>query len=437
MTLPSGEALTAGIYIDHNLGTAVKDAFVLPETLQDLLARVTSSMDNPQDQQLALTDTATARAIIEAAIEHGASFLPPLESDTWPAAHPLVEWMLRMLPGGGAMPAMRDWSRAEVDAVIDDFLASPAAAGLDDKEDASLASLLVDFATSYIDDDPYRWSPTVVEIMLLDWFSRKVMAPVDYLAKMPAVLRAFIRYAHAERKIRPGLTQLTLAAVDKAMPAFTEAIGAGRGPSRRSGSSDPWGDGGRDVAAGFDSDQFYLNLLGTEVGGADALATLDTAPLPDEEFDWEGIADDIHPVLQEILDACDSCVESFLDLEQRTAMRRLLARAARNDPKVFRRRSSPLRAAAAIAWIIASANHSLNAPGGRSTKELLAHFGVTGGVSDRVMTLLVAAGIETSLRGLGQQGLGDPGLLGSPRRTWLVAERDQILLPQAAQPVGN
>ena len=36
MTLPSGLALSALVYVDHNLGTVVKDAFLVPEPMEDL-----------------------------------------------------------------------------------------------------------------------------------------------------------------------------------------------------------------------------------------------------------------------------------------------------------------------------------------------------------------------------------------------------------------
>ena len=46
------------------------------------------------------------------------------------------------------------------------------------------------------------------------------------------------------------------------------------------------------------------------------------------------------------------------DVEHRTAMRRFLARVARNDPKVFARKGSPVRGAAAVAWVIATGNRT-------------------------------------------------------------------------------
>jgi hypothetical protein len=58
-------------------------------------------------------------------------------------------------------------------------------------------------------------------------------------------------------------------------------------------------------------------------------------------------------------------------------------------------------------------------------EDLLAHFGITGSISDRAQSLIRAAGIDLhltcSLR------VGDPGLLVSRRRRELVEDRDRTL----------
>jgi hypothetical protein len=61
-----------------------------------------------------------------------------------------------------------------------------------------------------------------------------------------------------------------------------------------------------------------------------------------------------------------------------------------------------------------------------SGKDLLAHFGVTGSVSDRVQSLIRAAGIDLNLT-YGSLRAGDPGLLVSGRRRELVEDRDRKL----------
>ena len=102
-----------------------------------------------------------------------------------------------------------------------------------------------------------------------------------------------------------------------------------------------------------------LEYLARRVGGVDALMALDDEPLPDEEFDWTGIPeDDPAGRCRRSSSSCDGCADAILDVEHRTAMRRFLARAARNDPTVFARKGSPVRGAAAVAWVICTANRT-------------------------------------------------------------------------------
>jgi hypothetical protein len=159
----------------------------------------------------------------------------------------------------------------------------------------------------------------------------------------------------------------------------------------------------------------------------EALLALDDTPLPDEEFDWADIAEEIRPAVAAILEQCDGCADALFDIEHRTAMRRLLARAARNDAKVFARRASPTRAAAAVAWVIATGNRTAGVwSAGLTTKDLLAHFGLSGPVSDRAGTLMRAAGVPTGHVPSSPE-LGDPQLLTSTRRRSLIQSRDRAL----------
>ena len=56
------------VYVDHNLGAVVKDAFVIPEPLADVAIKMAARASDP-DQSLTLADPALARAVIEAAID--------------------------------------------------------------------------------------------------------------------------------------------------------------------------------------------------------------------------------------------------------------------------------------------------------------------------------------------------------------------------------
>ena len=426
VTLPSGDALSALIYVDHNLGTVVKDAFVIPETLEDLALKVGTTIDDP-DQSLTRTDPATARAVVEGAIEHGSRMYPPLVSGDWPMCRPMVEWMLRMLPSGGEAPERHEWSEAETAAIASDFFASPFGVPLDDVDERDLLQSVLWFGTGYATGDPYRWSPVTVEMLLDDWFPRKVIAEPTYLSKLPDVVRAYIRYCHDREGIRAELTAEALAAVDHYEPGYQRAIRSARpqGPAallaglfegRESYLDD-------DLSIG----EIMLEGLDRRVGGRLVLMNLDAEPLPDEPFEWAGIPQDIRPVIEEMVDACDRCADELLDIEHRTSMRRFLRRAAVGDPAPFRRKSSPVRGAAAVAWVICRANDSV---GGYSTgmtvQELMEWFGVKGSPSQRAEPYLRANGVDPH-RTYGQMELGAPELLTSTARAEIIERRDRWL----------
>ena len=425
VSLPSGHALSALVYVDHNLGTVAKDAFVVPDPLEDLALKVGTTIDDP-DQSLTRTDHATARAVMEAAIEHGSRLYPPLSSESWPMCRPLVEWMLRRLPSGGVAPERKEWSEEETAAIAADFFASPYGAPLDRDDERSLLESVLWFGTGYATGDPLRWSPVTVEMLLADWFPRKVIAEPAYLTKLPDLVRAYVRYCHDRRGIRAALTEETLAAVGDYEPEYQRVIRSARphGPAALlAGMFASRYDDQDDLSTG----EIILEGLDRKVGGRFELQNLDDHPLPDEPFEWAGVAADIRPVVQEMLDACDQCADELLDIEHRTAMRRFLSRAAVGDPAAFRRKASPVRGAAAVAWVICRANDTVGAYSSDLTvQQLLAWFGVKGSVSSRAEPLLRANGVDP--HGLyGAMDLGAPDLLTSKRRADIIASRDTWL----------
>jgi hypothetical protein len=168
-----------------------------------------------------------------------------------------------------------------------------------------------------------------------------------------------------------------------------------------------------------------LPLLEAAVGGAEALAALDTAPLPDEPFDRTGIAADIQPKVDEVLALVDTCCDTLLDVEHRTACRRLLATIAVTGPEVFRRRGRSDTAAGAICWAVCQANGSFDQRrGGLTQKALGEHLGLTGGggLGARATTMLAAGGFDTG----GDIALGSPAYLVARRRRDIIARAERF-----------
>ncbi len=427
----SGHELAVVAYIDHNLGTLIKDAFVVPELLEVVIERLREAAEDDPDIRLQDLDLANARAWLVEAGETAAITFPAFESDAWPACRPLVEWVVRQLPEGGRGYVRPEWDHQARHDLAERFFSSSFGVGLDE-EDQELFDSVLWFACDYGPGDPIRWSPTAVEILFNDWLPRKVVADVRFLARAPRLLRAFVRFCHAERGIRPSLTEETLAAIDWWEPDYQRAIRSSRlqGPAALVavvGALD-----GDEVWPGWDDEpvsfeEAMLDLLCEAVGGEEALAALDDHPLPDEPFDWDGVPGDIADRVAEVLALCDRCCHELLDSEHRTACRRVLARVATGDPAVFRRKARAETAAAAICWIIGKANDLFStSAGGMYVKELTEWFGITqGSVSPRAATLLRAAGFDGRSFAY-QPSLGTPELLVSGRRRRIIERRDRF-----------
>ncbi|MBW3604599.1 MAG: SEC-C domain-containing protein [Actinobacteria bacterium] len=426
----AGDELTVAIYIDHNLGTVVKDAFVMEEPLGEAMGQFVAVADDDPDLVVRDLDPADARARAEAAIELGEMMWPPLESDSWPACRPLVDWVLRQLPPGGQGYVRPEWSDADRAEVTDRFFASPFGRDEDDDDGRSMLESLLWFGCDYGPGDPLRWSPVAVEILLTDWLPRKVVADVAFLSGAPDVLRAFIRFAHAERGIRRELTAETLGAVDDYEDEYQQAIRSPRpqGPAALMAAMGvPVGDGpfGTDVDPWWidgSYEELALDSLAGAVGGPEQLEALDATPLPDEAFVWDDIAGDVTDRVREVLALTDGCCDELLDVEYRTACRRFLADVTAADPDIFRRRGRSDTAAAAVAWIVGKANGLFRT--GLTIGEVVSWFGVSGSPSQRASTMLRALGIDAYVGTT--VDLGTPRYLVSARRRDLIDRRDEL-----------
>lgn len=96
--LAGGGELTCCVFVDHTKASEVKDAFLVPNTINQVISLAAQQNTDP-DVSFADMPLADARACIE----HGiAQNIFPAESDSWPASRPLVRWVVRQLPGGGS-----------------------------------------------------------------------------------------------------------------------------------------------------------------------------------------------------------------------------------------------------------------------------------------------------------------------------------------------
>lgn len=416
--LPGERECSVMVYVDHNLGTVVKDAFVLEQPIAEIVEAwaKADAFDDTTVEDLPLTE---ARARITQAIDTGAMTFPPFETDSWPSCRPLTEWFVSLLPEGGAGYERPDWSEDALAALADSFFSSEFGDGLDTEDNRALLEPMLRFGIDGGPGDPLRWSPVAVELLLLDWVPRKLAYPAEDLVGMPELLRALIRYSHSARGISRELTAQTLAVVNECEPEYLEAIGD---PQRRAsvGLFSRLAEIDTESArlSALSHEEYMLEVIGRAVGGAEALDGLGTEPLPDEGFDWTELPADIHGRVAEVLDQVDGCCTALFDTEFRTACRRLLARIASGDPEIFRRKAAARTAA--VCWIAGQANNSFQRQG-LYVKDLMAYFGLTGTVSQRAEVLLRAVGADWRYGG---HDLGDPELLVAARRAELVDIRE-------------
>jgi hypothetical protein len=163
------------------------------------------------------------------------------------------------------------------------------------------------------------------------------------------------------------------------------------------------------------------------VGSADALWNLHVLPLPDEPLDWSAVEQCDLAFVTEVLALCDRCCDEVFDVEYRTAVRRLLARVARLDPRPFRRRPHVPRCAASLVWLIGAANGDFGHDGRYPSSWLWSWFGV-GDCAGRASTIFRAAGLGVDgERWFAPTDLGDPELLHSSTRARIADQRDRLL----------
>lgn len=453
------------IYVDHGLGTVVKDAFPMAmpfaETVEELRTTTLDEAVPGERVELEELDLAEARGLIETALENMEELGEEHESDTWPAARPILEWLLTTMPEGHTdrwdepggwelddddwdLPAAIAQQMLEERAqVVADFAASTDASsagveltgiGTDDQ----VMSLIVGGAGLGSAESFQRWTPERIEDLLLGTLPRAVLVDDRIARRIPPLLKAFASWSMSQM----GAAEAETVAVRKAVDACAaEYLALATSPEARrlreavkayaallddEVSIVPVVESDEPV----DWDEFFLDQMATEVGGREALAVLATDPLPDEDFDWSVVPPDLRDQLAEIVDALDAFALDRFGVEYRTACRRFLADVVHGAPDAFRRRGTVASAAAVVAWLVGRANGVVGRGGdGMLAGDLWSHFGLRG-PSTRADTFRRAVGLELYPP---THTLGRPEWLTSATRLSIVRQRDTALARQAAR----
>ena len=436
---PGTRGVTAVVYVDEAFGTRVKDVFLVPEPFDTVCGWYRDALvEQGRDRhEVAEISTADARATLLDAVATGDAPDAPLTPEAWsgpdgedlgwPAARAFVDMLLRRMPEGGTSvltsmgyPSMSAGEAAER------FLASRHVTDDDDLEDLDVdgAAHLLALDAEAGAGHPLRWSPTQVELALTQRLPWSLAAGEPALESVPAVLPDFVRFAHEEMAITPAATAETLAAVDDWMPTFERLMVAS--------SAARWREVGHLVEAFESGDHapLLLHSLAEEVGGREALDSLEADPLPSGRPAVDAVEEDAREPLAEIMALVDGWFDgssrledaATLGAEWRTATHRLLVWSAERDPGWLRRRADPRGRAAGAIWATGIANRLVGPQGLVLVKDLAADLGVRGALASKAEALLRAWGVPAWEV---FADLGDPRLLVSTRRAEIIALRDR------------
>ncbi|MER7797280.1 hypothetical protein [Microbacterium sp. NPDC096154] len=402
--LGDGTPATATVFVDRDGGVTIDDAFVAPETFQAALAAGTKGVDAEEFPRVEITP-ADARARIEQAMAQDLVLEPPLVTDTWPAARPMLAWILRALPEGGS-----GFPRQPADPELDEALA---AATFAPDHARALIRLNREHSGS---GDPRLWSDTFVEDLLREHLLDDETAVADPDGAL-ATLRALVIAGHEHAGVPAKLTARTLEALDELEPEFLDLV-----------EMEADGDLPHDDPAGRE-----LALLALRVGGRRHLEALDALPITRVVPDQRGLDDRARAGLDAVRALIEpACTAVSDDPELAVSASGVAGMLAEADPRLFAK-GKPELAAAAVVWIAGVANDAFAEPG--SEAALMRALGLRGATpAGRAAAYLGALGVDDPEEWVEFPSFSDPTLLTARTRRELIRRRDAAKSGLAAAP---
>jgi hypothetical protein len=205
LRLADATELTLGVFLDHNDLSAVTDFTVLADALDKVVDRARENID--PGTRFVDMNPADARSWIEYGLRRG-EYLP--RSDQWREAQPLVRWAIAQLPDGGTAYERPEWDDDAVAELLNGFFASSAGAPFTGVEYRDFVRQLCDTGCG----DPSRWSALRISDVLRYPFHDHY-GPLEIALDVPALLRAFVPFAHAHSGVRQDLTDKAIAKIDE------------------------------------------------------------------------------------------------------------------------------------------------------------------------------------------------------------------------------
>ncbi|MDQ3932261.1 MAG: hypothetical protein M3252_05425 [Actinomycetota bacterium] len=208
---------TFQLLVDHNFGGMVKDGFLTTTALEQVLDEWHPS----ESWAFQAVDPAEAVSKVRRGLRVRDHCLDVPESTSLQDCRILLDRRLRICPQG-SMDDSPPLDVAARGALLEAFFSSPEIR--ESPGDARLISMLLDYRCDFCGEDPLRWSPTVVLLFLLDWLPRKVTLPPDAILRVPAVLRAWVRFAGKRRRLPSHLIEEIVTTIDEVEDDYLDAV---------------------------------------------------------------------------------------------------------------------------------------------------------------------------------------------------------------------
>ena len=231
---PGREAHLVNALYDKAMGEIIKDGFV-GYTRGDVRSFT------PREPGVSVVDCdpgVMARRVTDA-IASGDMYLDNDWTPEFKQFRALILARMRTLPMAPPIAPPRPPTSRQRKALISEFLASRQDVVDDRHEATALVELCLDYTCDYLGDEPFRWSPIVVEQFMLDYLPRKVSLDMDQVRRLPDMLHAWVRFALTRRGLEERWIRETERSVKRWAKEFRRAMtDAGNwGPAKAIGSA--------------------------------------------------------------------------------------------------------------------------------------------------------------------------------------------------------
>ena len=287
------------VYVDHNLGGLAKDVFPAGPA-DEVLTMFADAAGHDPDVSIDPMELADAAAWVRGALAVTDRMVPPIETEDYPAIRPLLDARLDTLPPMGEGPTVVTLSPSQRRQVIDQFLDSDhGRRWRGDGRAQTVLEQLVRFRCDDGDHRPLRWSPVLVEMLLLDWWPRE--GPDDPAVRelLPDVLVDWVAFAAHATGLQARHVDDIVDSIETWAGADPEELEIVLGPLD---DENPY-----DIDAWFD-----LDGIDVVFDGPAELAPTELVP---ESMDWTGIPTALRERVEAVVVVCDRACEAVLDAE--------------------------------------------------------------------------------------------------------------------------